>query len=64
MDRADLRLMREWVKAEIAAAIADATPGEDGCYGTGYAENKEADALFDQLVGQCATDGGEHAEST
>ena len=60
MDRADLRLMREWVKAEIAAAIADATPGEDGCYGTGYAENKEADALFDQLVGH----GGEHAEST
>ena len=50
MTKTELELLREWVKAAIAAAIADATTGEDGYYGTGYAENKEADALFDQLV--------------
>ncbi len=39
-------LLREWLRAEIDAKIADAQEGSDGYYGTGYAENKEADRLF------------------
>lgn len=50
MNRHMLEAMREWVKAEIKAAIADSQPDGDGYYGTGYAENEEADLLFEQLL--------------
>ena len=44
-----LTLLREWIKAEIAAQIADAQPGSDGYFGTGYNENKHAESLFEQV---------------
>ena len=50
MDHEVLLLLREWVQAEIKAAIADSEPGADGYYGTGYEENKQADELFERLV--------------
>ena len=50
MDKEDLELLREWVKAEIDAAIADHEPGSDGYFGTGYGQRKEAERLFIQIV--------------
>lgn len=49
MDKDILNLVREWIRAEIDARIADAQPGSDGYYGTGYAENKAADAMFEKV---------------
>lgn len=46
MNKDILNLVREWIRAEIDAKIADAQPGSDGYYDTGYEENKEADMLF------------------
>lgn len=42
MTKDELTLLRDWVRAEIDAKIADSQPGSDGYYGTGYVENKEA----------------------
>lgn len=42
--------LREWIKAEIDAKIADSRPGLNNCYNTGYSENKEADRLFKALL--------------
>lgn len=44
-----MEILREWVRAEINAAIADSQEGSDGYYGSGYAENEAADKLFLQV---------------
>ena len=49
-ERETLDFYRAWIKAEVAAGIADSQPGEDGYYGGGYSENKEADKLFAELL--------------
>ncbi len=52
-----LKFMREWIQAEIKAAIADSQPGEDGYYGSqGYFEGREADRLFGEVVGMFGRD--------
>ena len=49
MDHEILLLLREWIQAEIKAAIVDSKPDSGGYYGTGYEENKQADKLFERL---------------
>lgn len=49
MTKEILEAHRAWVKAEVQAGIASSQPGSDGYFGAGYAENKEADRLFDAL---------------
>ena len=44
-----LVLIRDWIRAEIDAKIADNEEDEGGYRGSGFAENKIADALFEQL---------------
>ena len=44
-----LGLLRDWVRAEIDAKIADNEEDECGYRGSGYAENKIANELFEQL---------------
>jgi len=61
MDKDILNLVREWIRAEIDARIADAQPGSDGCYGTGYAENKAADAMFEKVCELLTPNAGDHA---
>ncbi len=45
-----LELLREWVKAQILAGIADAEPDSEGYIGGGYVDNKIADDLFEKLT--------------
>jgi len=44
-----LDLIREWIRAEIDAKIVDNEEGSDGYYGSGYAERKIADSLFEDI---------------
>lgn len=44
-----LELIRNWVRSEIDAKIADNEEDEGGYRGTGYAENRIADELFQNL---------------
>lgn len=45
LDSVALKL-RDWVKAQIEAAIVDNEEDSEGYRGSGYSENKLADELF------------------
>lgn len=49
MNKKISELLREWVKAEIDAAFAAHTPGEDGYYGNSHREDIFAEELFQQF---------------
>lgn len=49
MTNEQLEAMREWVRAEIAYAIAYSTTDEEGYHGSCRREEKEADQAFEKL---------------
>jgi len=50
MTRAELYMLRNYIKSEIEAAIADIEEDSEGYRGCGYSEKKEADRLFNEIV--------------
>lgn len=53
----DYNLLREWVKAEIDAAIADNEEDEEGYRGCGYAGRRFAEAAFQRFVNSIPIEG-------
>jgi hypothetical protein len=50
MTKDTIRKLRELIRAEVAAGIADSVEDEAGYTGSGHAERKHADRVFSEFL--------------
>lgn len=50
MNQEQLEALREWVKSEVDAGVANSQPGADGYFGGDNSADKESDKLFEVFM--------------